>query len=292
VRTPRAACAIAVVAAAVAARPAAGQEAGSPSPVRSHAPVAAPLAFRIGRSIELEGRRYASDGVQLFSAPLHWRAADWRRAAGVGLVLGGLFAADRHVNSEAQAHRDGTTDGISNFVQPMGGAGAFALSAALLADGLVKHDAGALETGRDALEASVITGLLTNLVLKPAFGRERPNVSGGRTDFEPLSKNYSFPSGDATEAFSVASVIAMRSHGWVIPTIAYTTASLVAFERIDKNVHFASDVFAGAVLGTVTGRFLVARHEREEEDEDHPAPGGSSFAVVSTGTGIAVRILF
>jgi hypothetical protein len=40
---------------------------------------------------------------------------------------------------------------------------------------------------------------------------------------------------------------------------------LVAFDRINDNVHFAS---LGALIGTVTGRFLVARHRRIDRAEE------------------------
>ena len=242
----------------------------------------------IGHAIEREGRRYWTDAGALYSAPLRWDVEDWKKAAGFGLVLGGLFAVDTHWNRESQLHRNAQTDDAANFVRPMGGAGAVGLSLALLGEGLVAHNQTELDSGRDALEASVLTAFLTNLVLKPAFGRVRPNTSGGATEFKPFSSNASFPSGESTEAFSVASVIATRAHGWVIPTIAYTVASLVAFERLDLNAHFPSDVFAGAMLGLAAGKFLVVRHERQAID----TPSSTSIDVVPIGRGLAIRVRF
>jgi membrane-associated phospholipid phosphatase len=253
----------------------------------SQSPVSS-LPEKIVLGLGMEGKRYASDSAAFFTAPIHWNSADWEKAAGIGLTLGGLFAADEHLNHASQANRTAQTNSLSNAVQPMGGAGAIALSAALVAGGFVFHNDNTLDTGRDAIEASIITGLLTNLILKPAFGRARPYQSNGETDFEPLSRNASFPSGDATEAFSVASVVAMHAHGWVIPTLAYTTASLVAYERVNKNVHFPSDVVAGALLGTITGRFLVSRHEDLGDDR----PASPSIDVAPTGQGISILIRF
>lgn len=228
-----------------------------------------------------EARRYGSDSLALFTAPLQWNGSDRMKAAGFAVVLGGLLALDRKIDHGAQANRSGFTNGVSSATTTFGAAGAFEVSGALLAGGLVFQDANTRDMGREAIEASVITGLLNNLVLKPAFGRQRPNVSNGQTDFEPASRNASFPSGHATEAFSVASVVAMRASGWVVPAIAYTAATLVAFDRVNNRAHFSSDVFAGAVLGTVTGRFLVSRHRAEEDGnssrlrlEISPIPGG------------------
>ncbi len=58
----------------------------------------------------------------------------------------------------------------------------------------------------------------------------------------------------------------MRSSGWVVPALAYAAATVVAFDRVNDRVHFASDVVAGALVGTVTGRFLVARHRGQNPD--------------------------
>ncbi len=265
-----------------------GQDESAAAPSDTESAAAPAPQDGIGRAIEREGRRYWTDAGALYSAPLRWDASDWKKAAGFGLVLGGLFAVDAHWNRESQLHRSTQTDDASNFVRPMGGVGAVALSVALVGGGLVTGNSTAIDSGREAIEASVLTGLLTDLVLKPAFGRVRPNASGGATEFKPFSNNASFPSGESTEAFSVASVIATRAHGWVIPTVAYTVASLVAFERLNLNAHFPSDVFAGAILGVAAGKFLVARHDRRSLDESST----TSIDVVPTGRGLSVRVRF
>jgi len=141
--------------------------------------------------------------------------------------------------------------------------------------------------GRDALEAGLFGLMLNRYVLKPAFGRHRPSESGGRTVFEPASGHDSFPSGHATEAFAVASVVAARSHGWIVPAIAYFGATVVAMDRVNDEAHFASDVVAGGLLGTAIGRFLVNRHRNASE-----GGGGVAFEIVPSHRGLAARILF
>jgi membrane-associated phospholipid phosphatase len=80
----------------------------------------------------------------------------------------------------------------------------------------------------------------------------------------------------------------MRSPGWIIPGIAYAAATLVAFDRVNDRVHFPSDVFAGAVIGTVTGRWLVARHRREE---NKGAPE-ATLDIVPISHGLSARVRF
>jgi membrane-associated phospholipid phosphatase len=137
------------------------------------------------------------------------------------------------------------------------------------------------------LEAGLISHLLGKWILKPAFGRERPFESNGQTRLHPFSSRDSFPSGHATQAFALASVISFRSKGWVVPTIAYGAASLVAFDRVNDRVHFASDVVAGAVLGTAVGRFIVTRHRAAQSQK--PA---AEFTLVPIPSGLAARVVF
>jgi membrane-associated phospholipid phosphatase len=81
-------------------------------------------------------------------------------------------------------------------------------------------------------------------------------------------------------------VISLRSKGWVVPTVAYGAAALVAFDRVNDRVHFASDVAAGAVLGTAVGRFIVTRHRAAQSQKPAaqlnlvPIPGGLAARVV------------
>ena len=134
--------------------------------------------------------------------------------------------------------------------------------------GLALHEPGVRDTGRDALEALVLSGLITN-VLKPVLGRERPYQANGETVFRAFDQHFqSYPSGHATTAFALASVVAMRADGWIIPTLAYGTAFTIALDRINDTKHFASDIFTGAAIGVVTGRFIVNRHRQLGDESE------------------------
>lgn len=192
---------------------------------------------------------------------------------------------DKSVYDYVEGHRTERSDRVADAIAPFGAQYAVGISAALLAGGLVFRDPQVRDTGRDAIEASVISAVLVNAVLKPVVGRERPYDSGGETVFHPFSSNASFPSGHTTEAFAVASVVAMRSEGWVVPTVAYTVASLVGVSRVSQSAHFASDVFAGAVLGTAIGRFVVSRH-RPKADPALPPPVRVTLLAIPGGLAV------
>jgi membrane-associated phospholipid phosphatase len=241
------------------------------------------------KDIKVEAKRYAADSWAIVTAPLHWDGADWTRFGGVVVLVGGLMLADKSIDREAQQNRSRFTDRVSDATTSLGGAWASNLGVGYLVAGYVARNWDLRETGREVLEAGLLSHLLDKWILKRAFGRERPFESDGETRFHPGSSHDSFPSGHATQAFSLASVVAMRAKGWVIPTIAYTAATLVAFDRVNDRVHFASDVAAGAVLGTAIGRFIVARHRAAQAQSQKPV---TDIQLVPIRSGLAARLTF
>ncbi|MDQ2977628.1 MAG: phosphatase PAP2 family protein, partial [Acidobacteriota bacterium] len=216
------------------------------------------------------------------------KQGDWEKAGGVVLVVGGLMLADEKIDRESQNQRSRFTDGVSSATTGFGGVWGFRIAGGLLGAGILLNHENMRDTGREALEAGIIATILNKYILKRAFGRERPFESNGETVFVPGSSHDSFPSGHATQAFAVASVVAARSKGWIIPTIAYGIATVVCMDRVNDRVHFASDVVAGAVLGTAIGRFLVHRHRTEKEGVLSKA----SFDIVPTRHGLAIAARF
>ena len=239
------------------------------------------------KDVKVEAKRYVADSYAILVAPFHWSVADWERAAGAAVLIGGLMLEDKHLDHEFQKNRSTFTNRVSQATTGFGGGYGVNTGFAFLIVGYVFRSWDVRETGRETLEAGFLSNLLDKWILKRGFGRERPIKSNGRTVFRPGSSNDSFPSGHATEAFAVASVIAMRSPGWVLPTIAYTAATLVAFDRMNDRVHFASDVAAGAVLGTAIGRILVARHRRARAEAQK-----TTLEIVPIKSGLAARIGF
>ena len=245
-----------------------------------------PLPKRILDALVEEAKRYASDAVAFVRAPTTWDGADWRRAAGAGTSLGTLFLADESIDSFARKQRSHFTDRVSGATTWIGGGGGFRIPFLLLAGGLAFADTSTRDMGRDTLEACLFSEYVTK-GLKKAIGRERPFETNGETAFKPLTSHDSFPSSHTTQAFAIASVVAARSEGWVVPALAYTAAAVVAFDRVNDRVHFASDVAAGALVGTVTGRFLVARHRREDAERHRV-----DLEILPIPSGLAARLRF
>jgi hypothetical protein len=232
--------------------------------------------------------RWGVDSAALVMSPATWDGGDWTLLAATVAGTGGLMAGDRDAYNWAVRNQTASRNDAAKVVSKFGAEYSVALAAGLLAGGLVFGDPGTRDTGRDAVEASILTGILTNVVMKPAFGRERPTESEGATVFHPLSSYASFPSGHAAQAFTVATVIAMRSDGWIVPTISYTVASLVAVSRVYQQAHFPSDALVGAVVGNAVARFVVNRHRPRPTN----APGAPQVSLLAIPGGLAVHVSY
>jgi len=219
----------------------------------------------------------ANDAKALATAPLHWRAKEWKRfGEGVVLVLA-VGAADKPIEDAFQRNRSSTTNSYAKAITPFGGGRGLEFSALLFGGGKLFHDANVENAGRDALEADLLAGGIVTPLLKDLFGRARPNLNEGTYNFHFIktdNPHNSFPSGHATSAFALATAIAAHYDNWIVPTLAYTVATSVACSRLNDHVHWPSDVVAGALIGRAVAKGIVGRH----------------LAIVPAKRGIAVLI--
>jgi membrane-associated phospholipid phosphatase len=132
----------------------------------------------------------------------------------------------------------------------------------------------------DWMHAFLINAGYTTL-LKEVIHRERPNGED----------NLSFPSGHASNAFTLAAV-AERHYGWKAGLPAYTLASLVAVSRLHRNKHYLSDVLAGATLGYIVGRTVVRVNGKPLDTPRGGAQLSLSPVVGRRTRGIAATVTF
>jgi membrane-associated phospholipid phosphatase len=104
---------------------------------------------------------------------------------------------------------------------------------------------------------TVVGELVFSEALKYAIDRERPGdkYPGIIFPYSP-THGYSFPSGHASLAFSLAAGLSFEYKKWYITVPAYLWASAAGFSRVYLGVHYPSDVLAGAVVG-VGSAYLV-----------------------------------
>ena len=104
------------------------------------------------------------------------------------------------------------------------------------------------EVGRLMTSTVISTGVIV-WGMKEIIGRKRP--------LDDVVGNPAFPSGHTAYAFAGATLLGARYPKLRIPL--YIGAGLVGVTRIYLGRHYASDVIAGAAVGTITGA-LVSRH--------------------------------
>jgi membrane-associated phospholipid phosphatase len=220
-------------------------------------------------------------------APLHWDGRSWTQAAIAVASVALLSTQDERIDAAVARRRSSGTDSVSTAVTPLGSYAAVGVSVASLGAGLLFKNAELRDTGRDAIEAEIFAAGIITPILKKTVGRLRPSQGSDADEYHPFSNDQSFPSGHSTEAFAVASVFAARSRGWVVPVIAYTLASGVALARINDRAHFASDVVAGAIIGTAVGHTVVRLHAPEGEK---PISWNLVPVAARRGVGMGIRL--
>jgi membrane-associated phospholipid phosphatase len=148
-----------------------------------------------------------------------------------------------------------------------------------------KADA-ALQLALIHAEALAVNALLFRLTQK-GVGRVRPDAQAGTTD------NTAFFSGHTSTAFTTASVLCvqhsrLRIYGdaadQLVCPAAVTVAAVTGLFRIVADRHWASDVIAGAVAGTVLGAGVAWIHlGAESRTSPSLAPGGDGRSLVYGG---------
>ena len=208
------------------------------------------------------------DTCHVLTAPARWDATDWEVAAVASVAVAGTaYFIDDGLQKAIQKHRNSTTDAIAHDSAPFGAEYSFIVLAGFELEGLTFDDDKSRAVAQDGLAASLIAGGITE-GLKLSVGRLRPNqhTAQGRKgvyDFEPFHNDPSFPSGHTTQVFAVATVISEHYDSLAVDIGAYGLAALVGYSRLESNSHYASDVLAGALIGTAVGRAVTSFNKSE-----------------------------
>ena len=216
---------------------------------------------RIACADELSYPALVVDDIQhVVSAPLRWNETEWQQAGWASLgILGTAVIIDRPLQTEMRRHAPNNNRAIVQ-VERFGAQYAVGVVGAFYAVGLAGNGTAA-QVAQDGLAASLIASGLISPAIKLAVGRSRPRANLGSANFHPFTDpNASFPSGHTTEAFTLAAVISEHYDERWIQVSAYSVAGLVGLARNYHDAHFASDVLAGALIGTLVGQSVVAHN--------------------------------
>lgn len=196
------------------------------------------------------------------------------RGSPAEIVVRVLEEPDRDVRWLALEYRSPLSSQVARLVRPLGGrevAAAVVVGLALF--GWRFRRPGAVRLAADVLVASVLSAALV-LGIQCAVGRSRPSAGQGVAAFHGPTLDRlarSFPSGHATQAFALATVIGSRVPSPAVAVVAQGLAALVAVSRVHDDRHFYSDVVVGALLGSATAWLVVRRRQAREAPARAPA---------------------
>jgi membrane-associated phospholipid phosphatase len=154
----------------------------------------------------------------------------------------------------------------------LGFPGVLVISGGMYTVGRLGHHESLTALGLRSTEAIALGSGIT-LLVKGLAGRARPYVSADTSprDFKFgrgfRGKDYaSFPSGHTSAAFAAAAATTSEvTHRWpharwYVGPVLYGGAAMVGLSRMYNNKHWATDVGAGAAVGTFSGLVVVRYH--------------------------------
>jgi membrane-associated phospholipid phosphatase len=232
-----------------------------PSPTRQAKP-----------SPSLERRFFTNilrDQRAIWTSPFNIGRGDAKWIAPLGLSTAILVATDRRSAGEMAENGDHQTRlRISRDVS-QGGAiySTGGIAATLYLIGRATKNARARETGLLGAEA-LINGGIVSTALKAISQRPRPRVDDASGEF--FDGGNSFPSGHATSAWSLATVVAYEygQHRPLVRFTSYGLATAVSLSRYTGRNHFLSDVLVGSAIGYGIGRYTYRAHHDTSLDID------------------------
>ncbi|HEV8267025.1 MAG TPA: phosphatase PAP2 family protein [Thermoanaerobaculia bacterium] len=230
------------------------------------------------------------DAIHVATGPLHWKKRDWYFLGGTIVGLSVLSLADDRVTKALTTGGKNTFfDDVLDVFEPIGAGPGLGGAATVWIYGAVFHDRKARTLGFDLLTADVLASAIT-AILKGIVGRGRPNANEGSFSFQPL-RNASFPSGHTTQAFAFATVISATYGKTWITVASFTAATLVGVARVRHSAHFATDIAAGALIGTSTALSVVRFNRRQRTNpENTPERVILSMAPSVNGRGAALVV--
>src|ERR1035437_4043379 len=237
------------------------------------------FSFPQFKEIGSDFNRFFRTGEDVLVSPSKWGKTDWLIFSGTIAVTSGTFLVDKHARIFSKisfGDKLFSIDNIFNVTIPVIGI------AGIYGCGLIFDDSKIRNLGLQLVESCAYACIITS-VIKTAAGRSRPYVGKGNMDWHPVQFNTdqtSFPSGHATLAFAVSSVMANYLNNIYWKVGWYTLAAMVGTARIYHDKHWLSDVVLGSAIGYFIGDFVSRHPENISQQEPKPVQDyGVNFTI-------------
>jgi membrane-associated phospholipid phosphatase len=214
-----------------------------------------------------------NDILNLISSPLRWDSTEFFMVPAIALGTYTFMLEDQSIHNLISNNGTAKKNTIMDLATDYGEVTFSEYSSlAVFSYGLIFKDNQAVILGLEMYESYFIANNITSIV-KRAFGRRRPYENEG-----PYSINFflnrpntlnSFPSGHATLAFSLSSVLAAHTSSFWLKSLFYTIAGVTAIARVYYSDHWFSDVFMGGTIGYSVGNYLASRHDSNSGSNFH-----------------------
>lgn len=232
------------------------------------------------------------DAWELVKSPAGWSKKEWFIASGVVTMSTLLMTGDAAVRDFFQRNKTEFTTDVAFLAEKGGSQAQVGLAATYLVGTILKNKK-LKKASLLAFSSLLVSGVLVQ-GLKKVFSRTRPYAAENQWEFGGPSlkgSTYnSFPSGHTTSAFAVAASIATIYDSKLVKILAYSAATLTGISRIHDNKHWMSDVFMGAIIGTVTGIFITKRHMNSTSDSRFKLNPAIMNVNNQTGYGLSLTI--
>ncbi|MEI6852388.1 MAG: phosphatase PAP2 family protein [Bacteroidota bacterium] len=151
----------------------------------------------------------------------------------------------RKINVNRNKSLDPTFKFVSNSVLPL----TLAVPASSVIYALIKKDSASRSQAIIFASSVVVSGIIT-YSLKYAVGRKRPYDTYSFIDNVTTEHDPSFPSGHTSWAFALATSASINYPKWYVIVPSFLYAGAVGYSRLHLGVHYPSDVFMGALVGS------------------------------------------
>jgi membrane-associated phospholipid phosphatase len=231
------------------------------------------------------------------AAPFHFGTDEWLMTYGAVYFTAVFLYYDNNIDEWARVQKEKHpwVKEVSPRITAFGGnPGILGVVGLGVASAFLHYEKG-LQTSLLATQAMITSGAWVRII-KILSGRERPYASysnsqkpGGywhgpfsqltwdRVSGRQYNSSFdSFISGHTATAFSIATVFAEQYRDIpAIPVISYSLASLAGISRLTEHQHWASEVFAGAVMGYLCGKQVTGNYNRLTRRSMNEPPTGS-----------------
>jgi len=152
----------------------------------------------------------------------------------------------KSINVDRNKQLDPFFNTASNSVFPI----TIIAPASLMLHGLIAKDSLTLRNGL-VIGASIAVGIAFTQGLKYSINRTRPYLEYPLL-LDPVTteSSPSFSSSHTSIAFSVATSVSLCYPKWYVIAPMYLWAGTVGYSRMHLGVHYPSDVFMGAIVGS------------------------------------------